>query len=361
VVFRATGDPQTKVSSCDRISPLLDALLDAWIPYWEHEWQPGVILGSDGLVVAFAPYPLTHLGHPQPAESISAALGRYYQALLGITPYAAAKAPLQKAIQTARRRISRRRESLVQRAPDPTTLETLRKKGELILAYSSAITSGQTELCAQYDPDGPPLTIALDPKLAPVANARTYFQKYEKGKRAAADAPNRLKTTDLEIVYLDQLAIDLELAANWPEIDEVRDALSTAGFLKRRPPTRPQGSRSKPLRVVSEDGIVILVGRNSRQNEQVTFQQANPNDLWLHARGVPGGHVVIKNGGRPVPDRTLQQAARLAAEHSAARGERNVSVDVVSCKKVRRVSGGKAKPGMVRYSGEETLRVKTTH
>ena len=358
IVFRATGYFKTRVQACDRITPLLCAFLDALVPYWEHRWQPGVILDPDGQVSAFAPYPLTHLGQSEPAESISEALGRYYKPLLGTTPYQAAKAPLQEAIRLARQRIERRQASLARQAPDSEALEMLRKKGELTLAYSSTISPCQTELQAQYDLDSPPLVIQLDPTLTPVANAQAFFRNYEKGKRAAADVPERLAAADLEIAYLNQLAADLQLASIWPEIDEVRERLSAAGFLKGPPPARPRGSISKPLRIVSKDGIVILVGRNSRQNEDVTFQRARPDDLWLHARGVAGGHVVIKNGGRPVPDRTLRHAAGLAAGHSTARDEPDVPVDVVVRKRVRRLKGGKVRPGLVTYSGEDTVRVK---
>jgi predicted ribosome quality control (RQC) complex YloA/Tae2 family protein len=357
LVFRATGDVKTPAGACDRISPLLDALLDALIPYWEHDWQPTVILGPDGGVTAFAPYPLTHLGQPEPLESISLALTRYYQPIFGTTPYQAAKAPLLAAIEAALQRINRRRDALLRQAPDPSTLEELRKKGELILAYSSSISPGQTELLAQYDMDGPPLVIRLDPKLPPVANAQALFRDYEKGKRAAADVPKRLAATDLETAYLNQLAADLELAENWPEIDEVRETLSAAGFLTGPPPARPRGRAAGALRVVSEDGMTIWVGRNSRQNEEVTFRRAAPNDLWLHARGVPGGHVVVKNGGRPVGEETLRQAARLTAWYSAARSEAAVPVDVVPRQQVHRVAGGKARPGMVTYVGEKTIRV----
>ncbi len=358
VVFRATGSIETRVQACGRVTMLLDAYLDALVPYWEHTWQPGVIVDPDGQVTAFAPYRLTHLGRPEPTEGISEALGRYYRPLLGSSPYQAARLPLQKAIQTARQRVERRQKALSRQAPDPATLDALRIKGELILAYSSTISPGQTELQAQYDPDDPPLNIPLDPTKSPVANAQRLFREYEKGKRAAADIPERWKAADLEIAYLDQLATDLELATNWPEIDEVREALSAAGHLKGPPPARPRGAASKPLRVVSEDGIVILVGRSSRQNEEVTFRLAGPEDLWLHARGVPGGHIVIKNAGKPVPDRTLEEAARLAAGYSAAREEKNVPVDIVQRRRVHRFKGSKSRPGLVTYRGEETVRVR---
>jgi predicted ribosome quality control (RQC) complex YloA/Tae2 family protein len=358
VVFRATGATETRVRACERLTLLLDAYLDALVPYWEHSWQPGVSIDPDGRVTAFAPYPLTHLGRPEPTESISVALGRFYHPLLGSSPYQAAKAPLREAILSARQRIERRRSALTRQMLDPSAVDALRIKGELILAYSSIIEPGQTELWAQYDPEGPPLNVPFDPTLTPVANAQLFFREYEKAKRAAADIPKLLKATELEIDYLDQLATDLELAASWPEIDEVREALSAAGHLKEPPPARPRGAVSKPLRVVSEDGIVILVGRSSRQNEEVTFRQAGPEDLWLHARGVTGGHIIIKNAGKPVPDRTLQEAARLAAGYSAARRERDVPVDIVKRRRVRRLRGTKSRPGLVTYDGEETVRVR---
>jgi predicted ribosome quality control (RQC) complex YloA/Tae2 family protein len=200
--------------------------------------------------------------------------------------------------------------------------------------------------------------IELDPEISPVANAKLLFRDYEKGKRAAAEIPQRAAQARLELDYLDQLATDLELAGNWPEIDEVRDALEGAGFWHQPAPARPRGGAPGPLRIVSEDGFVIWVGRNSRQNEMVTFRRGSADDLWLHARGVPGGHVIIKTGGRAVPERTLRLAAQLAAGHSAARNEGDVPVDVVPRHRVRRLPGSKARPGMVTYSEEETLRVK---
>ena len=358
LAFRATGDTQTPVQACKRITPLLDAFQEGLIPYWEHAWRPSVVVAAGGQVTAFASYRLTHQPGMEPMESISAAMSRFYGELLGSNAYQAAKEPLQGAIDRALDRVERRRDSLARQAPSPDKLETLRQKGELILAYSSTIRPDQTELKAQYEVNRPPLVIQLDPQLSPVANAQALFEEYEKGKRALADVPKRLATADAELVFLRQLETDLELASNWPEIDEVSQTLANAGFLPGPQPARPRGSATSPLRVVSADGLVIFAGRNSRQNEIVTFRRAAPNDLWLHVKDAPGGHVVIKSGGRPVPERTLRQAAELAAVYSAARGENEVLVAVVARKRVRRLRGGKAHPGLVTYTGEETLRVR---
>ena len=358
VVHRATGDPRTPVRDCQRVGPLVDAFEEALIPYWEHEWQPGLIRNEEGAPVAFAPYRLTHLGQPEPVASISEALERYYGPLLGTDAYQAAKEPLAEAVQEGQRRIKRRLEALERHQVDPESVEALRKKGELVLAYAAMIEPGQRELRAQYDPEGPEWVIELDPEIPPLANARLLFREYEKAKRATGAVPQRAAQTKLELAYLEQLATDLELADSWPAIDEVRDALQAAGFWQRPAPARPRSGAAGPLRLVSEDGFVILVGRNSRQNELVTFKRAAGEDLWLHARGVPGGHVVIKTGGRSVPERTLRRAAQLAAGHSAARDETDVPVDLVPRHRVRRLPGSKGRPGMVTYGEAETLRVK---
>ena len=358
VVYRAMGDARTPVSACERITPLLDAFLEALDPYWEHRWQPGVVLDTDGTPRAFAPYPLTHLGSVEPSESISQALTRYYAPTTGIDAYQAAKAPVRKELQKARERLVRKRDTFTAKVPEPSRLETLRKKGELVLAFSATITPGQTELQTQYEPEEPPLIITLDPTLSPVANAQAFFREYEKAKRAAAGMPELIAAADLDIAFLEQLETDLELATSWPEIDQVRESLAAAGWLPKPTPSRPRGAVSRPLRVVSEDGIVILVGRNSRQNELLTFKQAAPEDLWLHAQGLSGGHVIIKSGGRSVPERTIIQAARLAAGYSAARYDTRVPVDVVPRKRVRRQKGAKARPGMVVYTGARTVWVK---
>jgi len=107
---------------------------------------------------------------------------------------------------------------------------------------------------------------------------------------------------------------------------------------------------------VSPDGFTILVGRNSRQNDELTFHTAAPDDVWLHARGVPGAHVIIRSHGRPLPPATLQRAAELAAYYSAARDEPEVVVSVVPRRRVRRQPGGH--PGQVTYTGEETVRAR---
>jgi predicted ribosome quality control (RQC) complex YloA/Tae2 family protein len=224
----------------------------------------------------------------------------------------------------------------------------------MILAYAHHIKPGQRELTALIEPDEPPVLIELDPHLSPVENAQRYFKRYKKAKSAAGEIPALLQRAELEMRYLDQLETDLDLAANRPEIQEVEACLAEAGYIREKRRRKKVG-RSQPLAVNSKDGLLILVGRNSHQNEEVTFRQATPHDLWLHVRGAPGAHVIVKTGGQEVPEATLRQAAQLAAYYSQARGSTHVAVDYTEQRYVRRIKG--AGPGLVTYTGEKTIRV----
>jgi predicted ribosome quality control (RQC) complex YloA/Tae2 family protein len=353
VIYRATARVQTQADEIERISPLLDAFQDIMSGTWEHEWQPCIAMGDDQ-VIAFAPYPLTQYNETIPA-GISTAINEYYAAITGRDAYASAKARVHVLLDQARKRARAKRDAMERQLIPQETLEKLRVSGEMILAYAHAIQRGQKVLEAQVDFDAPPLKIALDPRLTAVENAQAYFRRYEKSKSATADIPQLLAEVDMGLTYLDQLATDLELASNRPEIDEVKSALVKAGYVPQGKSRKSKAQQGQPLRVVSPDGMAILVGRSARQNDEITFRRAAPDDLWLHAVDVPGSHVIVKCEGQHVPDRTLRQAASLAAHYSARRGENSVLVAYTQRRHVRRIRGGN--PGMVTYTHERTILV----
>ena len=169
--------------------------------------------------------------------------------------------------------------------------------------------------------------------------------------------PRRRAALEADEAYLHQLENDLALAQDRPEIVAVREALRQAGWLRERPKRRDRtpADRSQPLRFLSPEGFPILVGRNARQNEIVTFKQAARDDLWLHVRDGPGAHAVIRCGGQPVSDATRTVAAQLAAWYSRQRGNAGVAVAVTRRRFVTRMAGGR--PGLVHYRNEETLSV----
>ncbi|MCC6611988.1 MAG: NFACT family protein [Anaerolineae bacterium] len=351
IAFRATGETNTRAAAADP-DRLLAAIQAVLTPLARREWQPGVV-EQDGLVTAFSVYPLESMPGWQGAESVSATLAAFYGAPAGPDAYNAAKAPVREALQEAEAKLNARLTSMRRSLTDDSEREQLRQSGELILAYQYALAPGQTELRAQYDPDQPELVIPIDPEMTPLENAQRYFERYNKAKRALDDVPRLVAENERDLAFIRQLGVDLDLAASWPDIDEVQQALQATGLLRGQARRTPGGQRSAPLRIVTPDGWVIWVGRNSRQNEQVTFDKGNANDLWLHARGVPGSHVIIKSDGRSVPEPILDLAAGLAAYYSGLRQDAKVPVDVTQRLHVRKIKGAAA--GMVTYRNEETV------
>ena len=354
IVHRASGNAAAKSLDIDAFK-LATALDEVIAPLLAREWQPGV--GSDsGVTVAYAAYPLTHLRW-QPADSISQAMESLYGEITVAEAYNEARKPVQAALTEAKAKLSGKRASLLAGLRDESDREGLRQSGELILAYQYAIADGQTELRAQYDFDAPELVIKLDAQRSPLENAQRYFRRYEKVKAAAEAVPALIAETDLEIAWIAQLEADLANAANWLEIDDVIQSLQARGHWQGKLLKRlGGGGRQGPLRVVSRDGYVVWVGRNSRQNAQLTFKRANPQDIWLHARDVPGAHVVIRDDGRRIKEELLMEAAAVAAHYSQRREDSSVQVDYTRVKYVRAIKGAGA--GMVTYRNEKSLWVK---
>jgi len=347
VVHRATGSTETAVEMLidpgargrahpPLLAPLCGAFHELWSSLWGHDWQPVVAL-QGGRAVAYAPYRLTQYERIEPAATISEAIERFETAQghddvdastaetsPGPDPYAAARARVRAFLRDARERVMARQRALKREQVSPEERERLCLCGEMILAYAHAIQRGADRLQAQVDLDGPPLIIDLDPQLTPVENAQAYFARYEKARSAAHEIPALLSRAEAELVYLDQLASDLQLASNRPEIDEVYTALQEAGYIPQQRGPRPQ--RGEPLRVQTDEGFEILVGRSARQNHELTFRRAASDDLWLHAVDAPGSHVIVHSGGRAIPETVLRRAAALAAHYSARRSDDSVLV-----------------------------------
>ena len=354
VAYRALGRPRATVAQVARITPLLEAMRELLAPLDTGEWQP-TVTREEGDLVCYAPYRLTHRGEPQAMPSISRAMEVYTEAVASGDPYAAAKRPVREALARARGRVERRRQALERSLAEAEEAERWRRWGEWILAYAHTVAPGQAELVAETG-EGEPLIIPLEPGLSAVDNAKAYFARYRKAQRAAEEVPARLREATLALRDLEQLETDLALAASRPEVQEVREALVEGGHLPaRKQRRRAPLPRSKPLALVSPDGLPILVGRNSRQNDRVTFRQAKSDDLWFHAQGVPGSHVIVRTTGQETPPSTIRRAAELAAYFSSLREEIDVTVVYTERRHVRRVPG--AAPGLVTYRHEGTVRV----
>ncbi len=323
----------------------------------DGKWTPGIVPAPEAEgYLAFAAYRITALEGFEPRASISEAMADYFGAPIGLEAYTAGKSKVREQIDDALERVRRKLASLEREHASPDEIEMLRKKGELLLAYGATIKPKQERFAAEYDPDGPMLLIQLDPALSPLENAKAYFERYDKAKRAAEDVPALQDAAWQEMAYLEQLATDLDLAENWPEIQEVREALQEAGYWRGERTRGPKGGKPGIRRFKTEEGFVILAARNAAQNHELITEKSASGDLWLHAHGLPGSHVIIKNDGRPIPEAVIERAARLAAYYSGGRGSTTVEVDVTERRYVRPIKG--AGPGLVTYKNERTLTVR---
>ena len=296
-----------------------------------------------GQVVLFAPFRIQYQDGLQTVSSLNEVLDR-------ITPpdsYHAARTAVHSRLIRALKQNRRRLEAVQRDLPEPQAAELLRTQGHWLLALQHTLRPGQTELVI---PDGETKAVPLRSDRTPVQQAETMFKRARKLERAAEILPRRIEDLKQDMAYLQQLELDLSAARNRPEIAAIQADLETSGLLRmpKAPRTRSTvpAPATRPRTYTSPEGFQILVGRNARQNDKVTFDRSSPRDLWLHVRDAAGAHVLIKSAGRTVSPDTLQAAAQLAAFHSGRRGENRVPVMVTEKRHVTRFRRGR--PGQVR-------------
>ena len=235
--------------------------------------------------------------------------------------------------------------------------EYLRICGDIIQANLYRIQKGAASLTAEnfYDESMSEITIKLDPALSPAANSQKYYKGYQKAKTAEQILKIQISQAEEELDYISSVLDSLSRAESVRELNEIRQELTEQGYIKSASKKQKPEAALPPLEFVSRTGFRILVGRNNKQNDRLTMKQAAKNDLWFHAKDIPGSHTVIITNGQPVDDETIAYAAALAAAHSKARNAGKVPVDYTRIKYVSKPNG--AKPGMVIYTEQTTIYV----
>ncbi|NPA89868.1 MAG: fibronectin/fibrinogen-binding protein [Chloroflexi bacterium] len=354
ITYRSLGDPfltagDVPPEGASRLHQVLATFLHMLAT---SAWEPTVIR-QEGQVWAFAPYPLTHLGNPERVESLSRGIELWLEDAGQADPYAGQRERVRRLLEEAKKRVRHRLEAMEQELAHATDAEQWKRMADWLLTYAYTIPPGAKE--ATLETDTGPLTVPLDPKLTPVENAQVYYRRYQKARRAQKELPARVEDARSQLAFLEQLETDLQLARDASEIGEVEQALIDGGFV-RRPRKRVPPPPAKPLTFTTDEGYTVLVGRSARLNDEITFRRAAPDDLWFHARNVPGAHVILRSGGRPVSEETRQKVAALAAYYSAARDNARVDVQVARVRDVRRHPSGR--PGQVLLRREEVLSVR---
>ena len=304
----------------------------------------------------FAFCPIRQYGEYHQAESFSGLLDRFY----GIRDRKDAMRQKSQAVRKTVTNLCQRltKKLAIQEKELTATYdrERLRQLGDILTANIHRITKGQTTVEVEdfYDEDMKTIEIPLSPLLSPQQNAAKFYKDYTRMKNAEKELTRQMELAREELIYLQSVREELDRAQTEQELEEIRQELQSGGYLKADAgKRRMKQSKLPPMRFESTDGSPIYVGRNNRQNDELTFKLARKDDIWLHASKVHGSHVIISCGGTTPPDDTVTQAAQLAAYYSESGGGQNIPVDVTPVKQVKRVPS--AKPGMVIYHTYRTV------
>ena len=275
-------------------------------------------------------------------ECISALLEYYYAEKNTITRIRQRSVDLRKIVTTALERNVKKYDLQVKQLQDTDKRETYRVYGELLNAYGYGVEAGAKSMEALNYYTDEKITIPLDPMLTAGENAKKYFDKYQKLKRTYEALTTLTKETKEEIEHLSSISISLDIALKEEDLVQIKEELIESGYIRRKGNTKREKITSKPFHYVSSDGYHIYVG-----NEELTFKFATGNDWWFHTKGIPGSHVVVKSNNDELPDRVFEEAGKLAAHYSQARGQEKVEIDYTQKKNVKKPNG--SKPGFVVY------------
>ncbi|NLC42805.1 MAG: fibronectin/fibrinogen-binding protein [Clostridiales bacterium] len=342
---------------------LAKSFIDFFKQVQNNDFLPCLLLDHSGkprdiLPMAYTMYDSRAL---KTYPSFSKALDEFYLVRDNMERLQQRTAHLQRVINNNLERSQKKIALYVEELEKAKDAEQYRLYGELITSniYQIPVNAETVSLLNYYVPGNTMINIDLDPTKTPAQNAQAYFKKYSKAKRAEEKQSRLIKETQAEIDYLETINQNLSMCTNENDIIEIREELAQEGYLKdlskKKRNRGQQIASTKPHHFLSSEGFEVFVGKNNIQNDQLTLKTALPSDLWLHTKNIPGSHVIVKAGGKLIPEDTLLEAANLAAYYSKARISTSVPVDYCPRKNVKKPNG--AKPGMVIYDHYKTIYV----
>ncbi len=298
----------------------------------------------------FCAVPFSHFDQYTQAKeygSMSQVLKTYYATRNTLTRIRQKSTDLRHVVQTSLERNRKKYELQSRQLKDTRDRDRYKVYGELINIYGYSLPAGSKELTALNYYTDKEITIPLDPTMTPQENSQKYFAKYNKQKRTFEALSKLIQETADEIRYLESISNALDIAMSEADLVQIKEELIQSGYIRRKSTRKKVKITSRPMHYISSDGYHMYVGKNNLQNDELTFSFASGNDWWFHAKGAPGSHVIVKTGGNELPDRTFEEAGRLAAFYSRNRGSDKVEIDYVEKKHVKKPNG--AKPGFVVY------------
>ena len=359
LAFRTAGAVDAPVTGDS--AALAEALCAELSSLVNGPWQPTMLRRPDGRGFDFSCIPIGQYGTALQTEiypDFSALLDAFYAARDTADRLRQKSQTMVRELSNLRDRTARKLAHQRQELEATYGRDRLRQLGDIVTANLHQIERGQVRLSAVdfYDPEMKTVDIPLNPAISPQANAAKFYKDYAKAKNAEKYLTEQIAKGEQDLEYLLSVLDALSRAETDRDLQEIREELLSGGYLHERgAKKRMKLPPSKPLTFLSSDGYPIFVGRNNRQNDELTLRTAEKTDLWLHVKGLPGSHVIIACGGTEPPDATVTEAMTLAAYYSRAREGQGVEVDCTQVRNVKKPNG--ARPGMVIYDRYRTGRV----
>ena len=355
----ATGDTDARIEDMRNDVWNVDEAADRLDMFFhEHLLHPTpcYYAQADGTPKQFAFCPIRQYGSYQTAKNFSGLLDMYYTVRDRKDAIRQKGQAIRKTVTNACQRLKRKLAIQKKELVATYDRERLRQLGDILMANIHNIRKGQSVAKCQdfYDEDMAIIEIPISVTLSPQQNAAKYYKDYNRMKNAENELVKQISLGETELAYLESVLEELNRAGSEQELEEIRRELQDTGYVKADGgKKRAKQAKLAPMRFESTDGYPIYVGRNNRQNEELTFKMARKDDLWLHASKVHGSHVIIACAGVTPPDNTITQAAQLAAYYAETGGGQNIAVDMTPVKQVKKIPNGK--PGMVIYHSYKTV------
>jgi predicted ribosome quality control (RQC) complex YloA/Tae2 family protein len=355
VCHRAGIDSKTTIDSLNNneIYAFSEALNNMLIEIINSSYDPCVVFNDEGLPIDFHGMALSQYPGIRKFTTLSRAVDFFISNKGGKARLNLKKSDLVKALS---RNINRCRKKISLHAATVDSAESIelyQLAGELITANMHLIKPNMEKASLLNYYTGETIDVKLDPNRDAAQNAQRYFKKYKKAKSAVANSKEQMEQSRDELEYLESVEHTLSSVQTPDDIEEIRRELAAQGYIKKKHPRykkKEPEQKFRPYRYVSSEGYEIFVGRNNAENDYLTFKFANSRDLWLHAKGIPGSHVIIRKKDKHedlFPDKTISEASVIAAYHSKARNSGQVAVDYSEAKNIKKPNN--SKPGMVNY------------
>ena len=309
--------------------------------------------------VEFACFPLSQYQDYRAVSypSIFPVLETYYAEKNIVTKMRQKTVDLRKIVQNALERNVKKYQLQQKQLKDTEKKEKYRVWGELLNTYGYEVEPGAKSMEALNYYTNEMIQIPLDETMTPQENAKKYFDKYSKLKRTKEALDTLLQETGDEIKHLESIAASLDIASSEEDLVQIKEEMMEYGYVKRKNTGgKKVKATSRPYHYISSDGYDIYVGKNNFQNDELSFKFASGNDWWFHAKGQPGSHVIVKSKNEDLPDRTFEEAGKLAAYYSKGRQAPKVEIDYTQKKNLRKPTGGK--PGFVVYYTNYSLLIE---